>query len=79
MAMGGAGPGLCPDRRRCARIPPNDPRIVNSGDEAHAAPTAGTGARTSISKGRGRGAPYVPLSLWLSFVSDVTEWAMALI
>ncbi len=29
--------------------------------------------------GRGRGARYVPLSLWLSFIHDVAEWAMALI
>jgi len=29
--------------------------------------------------GFGRGARYVPLSWWVTFMSDVAEWAMALV
>jgi predicted HTH transcriptional regulator len=29
--------------------------------------------------GRGRGARYVPLSSWLSFVSDMNEWMMTFV
>jgi DNA-binding NtrC family response regulator len=29
--------------------------------------------------GRGRGARYVPLSFWLTFLEDVTEWTSALV